>query len=94
MKKLMRLLALTLAAAMLLSVGALAAENEEEAPKELWYKWLTWDEPVRLENEWPNNSISATPGQDFRVMFGTCEWNDKGEPDFTPIPADKLTASN
>ncbi len=93
MKKLMRLLALTLAAAMLLSVGALAAENEEEAPKELWYKWLTWDEPVRVENEWPNNSISATPGQDFRVMFGTCEWNDKGEPDFTPIPADKLTAS-
>lgn len=95
MKRWIRLLALALAVVMLLPVNALAAENEgeEEAPKELWYKSLTWDEPIKVENEWPNNSISAYPGQDFRVMFGTCEWNDEGQPQFTPIPADKLTVS-
>ena len=95
MKKRMRLLALALAAMMLLSTGALAAENEgeEEAPKELWYQWLNWDDPVEALEGWPSNSMSATPGDEFHVMFGTCEWNDEGEPDFTPIPADKLAAS-
>lgn len=95
MKKLTKLLALALAVMLLLSTAALAADStgEEEAPKELWYQWLNWDDPVTIQDEWPNNGIGATPGDEFRVMFGTCEWNDKGEPDFTPIPADKLVVS-
>lgn len=95
MKKLTKLLALALAAMMLLSTGALAAENqgEEEPSKELWYQWLNWDDPVEALEGWPSNGMGATPGDEFHVMFGTCEWNDQGEPDFTPIPADKLTAS-
>lgn len=96
MKSWKKLLALALAAMMLLSTAALAAdsEGEEEAPKKLYFKWLTWEEPVKVDNDWPLESISAAPGQEFRAMFGTCEWDDEGQPTkFTPIPADKLVVS-
>lgn len=43
MKKLTRLLALTLAAAMLLSAGAMAAEREGGGARLVW-NWLDWDE--------------------------------------------------
>ena len=95
MKKWLRPLALTLAVAMLLSMGALAAEEEggREAPKELWMQWVGWEEPVTVQEEEPVAGIQPIPGEEYHLMFLTCEYGEDGERTFTPVPADKLEAS-
>lgn len=95
MRKLAKLLALTLAVIMLLPVSALAAENEEEA-KELWMQWINWDEEnyqPEGDGEVHRDTPQITPYDPtyatMHVAFYTCD-ND-GEK-LTPVPADKLEA--
>lgn len=92
MKKLTKLLALALAAMMLLSTGALAAENEgeEEAPaKLLWMQWINWDE----ENYQPdspvhrNNPLQTTPYDRLHIALYTCDDDGSNE---VPVPVDQL----
>lgn len=90
MRKLMRLLALTLASAMLLSAGALAAEEEEDT---LYFQWLTWETPVTVQEDGPYAGIQIVPGEAHRLMLCTREDGPDGQPVFTPVPADQLTAS-
>lgn len=75
MKKLMRLLALTLAAAMLLSVGALAAENESGGPRLVW-SWVDWDEEGAFVNddrlsgrEYGDEELHMAIGDDYCGIF-------------------------
>lgn len=92
MKKLTKLLALALAAMMLLSTGALAAENEgeEEAPTKLL--WMQWIDGGTLEPNSPvhrNNPCQQTPYDRFTVAFYTCDDDGSNE---VPVPADQLKA--
>lgn len=76
MKKLMRLLALTLAAAMLLSVGALAAESEgaEDGPKLVW-AGLNWDEGHFVDDDvlsgrvYGMEEMQLAPGDECAAIF-------------------------
>lgn len=91
MKKLTRLLALALAAMMLLSTGALAAENEEEAAptKLLWMQWINGD---TLEPNSPvhrNNPLQATPYDRLQLALYTCDDDGSNE---VPVPMDQLKA--
>lgn len=92
MKKLTKLLALALAVMMLLSTGALAAENEgeEEAPTKLL--WMQWIDGGTLEPNSPvhrNNPCQRTPYDRFTVAFYTCDDDGSNE---VPVPADQLKA--
>jgi len=89
MKKLMKLLALTLAAVMLLPSAALAAEQTE--PKALWMQWLNWEEDPEPDSDVHRNSpLNAIPPEEYHIAFYTSE-NDGGK--LTPVPVDKLEAS-
>lgn len=92
MKKLTKLLALALAAMMLLSTGALAAENEgeEEAPTKLL--WMQWIDGETLEPNSPvhrNNPCQQTPYDRFTIALYTCDDDGSNE---VPVPADQLKA--
>lgn len=90
MKKLTKLLALALAAMMLLSTGALAAENEgeEEAPTKLL--WMQWINGETLEPNSPvhrNNPLQATPYDRLQLALYTCDDDGSNE---VPVPMDQL----
>lgn len=86
MKKLMRLLAMTLAAAMLLSVGALAAENEGGGPRLVW-NWLDWNEEGAYASDdalsgrsYGDEEMHMAAGDDFAVIFFTIGEDGKRTP--------------
>lgn len=91
MRKLTRLLALALAAMLLLSTGALAAENEEEASptKLLWMQWIDGDTLEPNTDVHRNNPCQQTPYDRFCIAFYTRD-DDGSNP--VPVPADQLKA--
>lgn len=98
MRKLRKTVALFLALAMMLSMGAMAAENEEES--RLWIHWtdLNWEEeePTRfVPDETYYEGFECLPGETPQLVFYTAKGVDKdGQPkDPTPVKAENLVGS-
>lgn len=74
MRKFIRLLALSMAAAMLLSVSALAAGNDAGGPKLVW-NWLDWDEGHFVSDDalsgrnYGDGEMHIAPGDECRAIF-------------------------
>jgi len=90
MKKLTRLLALVLAAVMLLSCGAFAANGDEEEEKQLWVQFLDWETNEPVPDDVPHpGSLRGSLDDEFHVAVFTSD--NHGEK-LTPVPAEKLEA--
>lgn len=91
MKKLTRLLALALAAMMLLSTAALAAEDQEEASptKLLWMQWIDGGTLEPNSDVHRNNPCQATPYDRIQLALYACDDDGSNE---VPVPADQLKA--
>lgn len=91
MKKLTKLLALVLAAVMLLSCGAFAAEGNDES-KELWIQWIDWETNELDPQDEPHYQIiDGVLNDELHVAIYASE-ND-GET-LTPVPVEKLEADD
>lgn len=102
MRKLRKTVALFLALAMTLSMGALAADNkEEEQGSRLWTRWVGQDEKGRPfvvdNNGWYDPGMSCPPGEYRYVVFYTADkWDEEdGQPisKLEPVKLEDLTAS-
>lgn len=86
MKRFMRLLALTLAAAMLLSAGALAAGSDAGSGPKLVWNWLDWDEGHFANDDaisgrnYGDEEMHLAPGDDCRAIFFTTGEDGKRTP--------------
>lgn len=62
---------------------------------ELWHSWLDWndDGPHLRDDAGQGRDLNIVPGDEFALIFYTCDYDDKGEPTYTPVPFSKLKAS-
>lgn len=62
---------------------------------ELWHSWLDWndDGPYLRDDAGQGRDLNIVPGDEPALIFYTCDYDDKGEPTYTPVPFSKLKAS-
>ena len=62
---------------------------------ELWNKWLDWNEegPYLRDDAGQGWGFNIVPGDEFNMVFYTCDYDEDGTPKLTPVTPDKLTAS-
>lgn len=61
---------------------------------ELWNKWLDWndDGPYLSDDAGQGWGFNIVPGDEFNMVFYTCDYDEDGTPNLTPVAPDKLTA--